>query len=177
MIDARHYAETESLRNGLDICIRASRPDDIERIIQAFHLLDPESVYMRFFGPKKEISSAEIQRFCETDFKSRVILLVTLMQNGQEIVIASGSYSRVGEDAAEVAFLVEEDFHRLGIAGLLLQHLGRIAVAAGVETFLAEVLPHNTAMLGLFKRCGWPMTSEFSDGTVHIALALKNQDA
>ncbi|HSG23214.1 MAG TPA: GNAT family N-acetyltransferase [Azonexus sp.] len=174
MIDARHYAETESLRNGLNICVRASRPDDSERIVDAFRLLDPESVYLRFFGPKKEISPAELQRICEPDFENRVILLCTIMQDGREIVIASGTYVRVGEDAAEVAFIVEEDFHRLGIAGRLIKHLGRIALAAGIKTFLAEVLPHNTAMLGVFKRCGWPMTSEVSDGTVHLTLELKS---
>jgi GNAT superfamily N-acetyltransferase len=174
MIDARQYAETESLRNGLNICVRASRPDDVERVIEAFNLLEPESIYLRFFGPKKGFSPADIQRFCEADFQSRVILLCTLMQGDREIVIASGTYARVGEDAAEVAFIVEEDYHRLGIAGRLLKHLGRIAVAAGVKTFLAEVLPHNNAMLGVFKRCGWPMTSETSDGTVHLSLTLKS---
>jgi GNAT superfamily N-acetyltransferase len=174
MIDARQYAETESLRNGLNICVRASRPDDVERVIEAFNLLEPESIYLRFFGPKKGFLPADIQRFCETDFQSRVILLCTLMQDDHEIVIASGTYARVGEDAAEVAFIVEEDYHRLGIAGRLLKHLGNIAVAAGVKIFLAEVLPHNNAMLGVFKRCGWPMTSETSDGTVHLSLTLKS---
>jgi GNAT superfamily N-acetyltransferase len=174
MINARQYAETESLRNGLNICVRASRPDDVERVIEAFNLLEPESVYLRFFGPKKGFSPADIQRFCEADFQSRVILLCTLKQGDREIVIASGTYARVGEDAAEVAFIVEEDYHRLGIAGRLLKHLGRIAVAGGVKTFLAEVLPHNGAMLGVFKRCGWPMTSETSDGTVHLSLTLKS---
>lgn len=174
MRDIRQYAETESLRNGLEICIRASRPDDSERIVEAFHQLNPESVYLRFFGPKKEISPAELQRFRETDFDRRVILLATLIQEDREIVIASASYVRVGEDSAEVAFLVEEDFHRLGIAGRLLKHLGRIAVGAGIKTFIAEVLPHNSAMLGVFKRSGWPMTSEVSDGTVHLSLTLQD---
>lgn len=174
MLDIRQYTATETLKNGLNICIRASRPDDSDRIVEAFHQLNPESVYLRFFSPKKEISEAELQRFRETDFDRRVILLGTIVQKGREIVIASASYVRVDEDSAEVAFLIEEDFHRLGIAGLLLKHLGRIAVGAGIKTFIAEVLPHNTAMLGVFKRSGWPMTSEVSDGTVHLSLALKS---
>ena len=177
MIDARHYAATESLRNGLSICIRASRPDDVERVVDAFHQLAPESVYLRFFSAKKEFSQAELQRFCETDFDSMVRLLCTIMRDDREMVIATAMYARVGENAAEVAFIVEEDFHRLGIAGRLLKHLGRIAVAAGIKTFVAEVLPQNTAMLGVFKRCGWPMTSAVSGGAVHLSLALQSQDA
>jgi len=172
MIDARHYAITEILRNDLEICIRAARPDDDERVVEAFKELEAESVYLRFFGPKKEISPAELQRFRDTDFDRRVILLCTTRCDGKEIVIASGTYVRVGEDAAEVAFIVEEDYHRLGIAGRMLKHLGEIAGAAGVRTFVAEVLPHNKAMLGVFKRAGWPMTSHVEDGTVHLSLSL-----
>ena len=176
MINARQYNEIESLKNGLEVCIRASNPNDIERVIEAFNLLEPESIYLRYFGTKKGFSPAEIKRFCDTDFESRVILLCTLMQDDREIVIAVGTFARVEEDAAEVAFTVEEDFHRLGIARLLLKHLGVIAVAAGVKTFIAEVLPHNTSMLSVFKRCGWPMTAKISDGTVHVTLALKSGD-
>lgn len=173
MIDARQYCATETLRTGLDICVRAAHPDDAGLLIEAFHKLAPESIYLRFFGPKKEISPSDIQRFQHADFVSRVVLICTIQEDGREVAIASGTYVRVGEDAAEVAFIVEEDYHRLGIARRLLTHLGKIAANAGIKTFLAEVLPHNGAMLGVFARCGWPMTSHTEDGTVHITLTLK----
>ena len=34
MIDARHYAVRDTLRNGLEVLIRALRPDDGERIAE-----------------------------------------------------------------------------------------------------------------------------------------------
>lgn len=172
MINASQYAEKETLRNGLEVCFRASRPEDIGRIVDAFKGLDADSIYLRFFAPKKEISAAEIKRFQETDFIHRVILLCTLQRDDKEIVIASGSYVRDGEGAAEVAFIVEEDFHRLGIAGRLMKHLGKIATAAGIKRFTAEVLPRNDAMLQVFGRCGWPMTTKTAEGTVHVTLDL-----
>ena len=46
MLDARQYIAKETLRNGLEVCIRAARPDDLERVIEAFHGLDPQSVYL-----------------------------------------------------------------------------------------------------------------------------------
>ncbi|MFA7292863.1 MAG: GNAT family N-acetyltransferase [Rhodocyclaceae bacterium] len=172
MTDARNYCITETLRNGLETCIRAARPDDTDRVIEAFHKLAPDSVYLRFFGPKKDFSPADIKNFQEADFVTRVILLCTTQEAGREIVIASGTYVRVGENNAEIAFIVEEDFHGLGIARRLLTYLGKIATAAGITTFVAEVLPHNKSMLGVFGRCGWPMRSHTADGTVHIALEL-----
>ena len=92
MINASQYAETETLRNGLEVCFRASRPDDIERIVDAFKELDADSIYLRFFGPKKEISPAEIKRSQETDFINRVILLCTTVHDEKAIIIASGTY-------------------------------------------------------------------------------------
>jgi GNAT superfamily N-acetyltransferase len=89
-------------------------------------------------------------------------------------VIASATYVRVGEDTAEIAFVVEEDYHRLGIAGKLLRHLERIAKACGIRTFVAEVLPHNRGMLGVFERSGWPTAAKNADGTVHVTLALND---
>jgi GNAT superfamily N-acetyltransferase len=172
MINTSQYAETEALRNGLEVCFRASRPDDVERIVDAFKELDPDSIYLRFFGPKKEISASEIKRLQEVDFINRVVLLCTMRCDDKEIIIAFGNYACDGEGAAEVAFIVEEDFHRLGIAGRMMTHLGRIAVAAGIKSFVAEVLPRNAGMLNVFARCGWPMTTKTSDGTVHVRLDL-----
>lgn len=172
MIDARNYRVTETLRNGFDICIRSSRPDDTERLVEAFHKLEAETIHMRFFGPKKELSASDLQRFREADFRTRVILLGTLSREDGEIVIALGSYARFDDSAAEIAFVVEEDYHGLGIARLLLNHLATIAIDAGVRTFIAEALSHNVAMLSVFERCGWPMTVQTSDGIAHIKLQL-----
>lgn len=173
MKDASRYAVNEVLRNGLEVCIRASRSDDWDRVVAAFHELEKESVYSRFFGHKKELTETEARNFRETDFINQVRLLCTVVRDQQEIVIGVASYARVGDAAAEIAFVVEEDYHGLGIARRLLSHLGRIAVEAGIREFIAEVLPSNIAMLSVFGRCGWPMKSQISDGAVHVSLALE----
>lgn len=171
--DARQYREGELLRNGLEVLFRAARPEDAERVVEAFEKLEADSIYMRFFGPKKGFSEEEIQRFRETDFDTRVILLCTTERDGREIVIGSGTYIRTSEDSAEAAFAVEEDYQRLGISRRLLAHLGRIGRAKGLKTFTAEVLPYNSPMLGLFRTCGWPMQSKTAEGVVHVTLDLE----
>ena len=172
MIDARHYRARESLRDGREVLVRALRPDDGERIAEAFAKLDAESIYTRFFGPKTGLTATDYQTIREMDFDTRVALLVTIQEGGREVVIASGSYSRFAPDAAEVAFLVEEDFHGQGLAGCILRHLGLIARARGIVRFEAEVLGHNKAMRRVFERCGWPMTTRSEDGSVHVTLDL-----
>lgn len=172
-MNAQQYYAKETLRNGLEVVIRAARSDDAERMIEAFKKLEAESIYKRFFGPKKEITEAELQRFREIDFDTRVTLLCTIEHHGREIVIASGTYARISEDTAEVAFIVEEDYQRLGISKRLLIHLGKISLSKGIKTFTAEVLPHNSAMLGVLQSCGWPMKSSVVEGIVHVTLDLE----
>jgi RimJ/RimL family protein N-acetyltransferase len=171
-MNARKYYEKEILRNGLEVAIRAAHPEDADRMLEAFNELDADSVYTRFFAPKKEFTEAELRRFREMDFDTRVTLICTVERNGQEIVIASGTYARLSEDSAEVAFVVEEDYQRLGISKRLLTHLREIALASGLKSFSAEVLPYNSAMLGVFQSCGWPMKARSFDGTVHVTIDL-----
>lgn len=172
MLDARKYLASETLRNGLAIRIRALRPDDGERIVEAFNKLEPETIYTRFFRYKKEVSEADLRLIRELDFETRVVLVATLIENGREIVIASSSYSVYKDTTAELAFVVEEDYQGLGIARRLLRHLGKIAREQGITTFTAEVLFQNVAMLKVFKSSDWPMTSTTEDGSVLISLAL-----
>ena len=172
MIDARSYCVGETLRNGMEVCIRALHSDDGGRMAEAFRNLDPESIYTRFFSFKDGLSEADHRLIREMDFDNRVALIVTRMVEGREVVIASSSYSRCGNGVAEIAFIVEEDFHGLGIARRLLAHLGRIAREREISFFIAEVLVTNAAMLKVFSGVGWPMQRRVADGTVHVMLSL-----
>ena len=172
MLDARNYQASETLRNGLTIRIRALRPDDCDRIVEAFNKLEPETIYTRFFRYKKEVTEADLKMIAEMDFDRRIALVATLIENGREVVIASSSYSVYADATAELAFTVEEDYQGLGIARHLLRHLGKIARDRGITTFTAEVLHQNVAMLKVFKASGWPMKSTADDGSVLVSLAL-----
>ena len=172
MIDARHYTARETLRNGLEIRIRALRPDDDERMAEAFSKLEKDSIYTRFFGYKQELNDADYRLIRELDFTTRVVLIATLIENGREIIIASSSYALCGADSAEIAFIVEEDYHGLGIARRLLKHLGKIACQQGLKTFQADVLTQNAAMLKVFAACGWPLQKHIADDAVQVTMTL-----
>jgi RimJ/RimL family protein N-acetyltransferase len=172
MIDARHYSVHETLKTGVQVQIRALHPDDGGRMDEAFRKLEQESIRLRFFGAKSGLTEQEHRLIRELDFDCRVALVVTLMERDEEIIIATGSYSRVNKDAAEVAFIVEEDYHGQGVAHHLLWHLGLIARERGIARFEAEVLPHNLAMRRVFASSGWPMTSQRVDDVIHIVLDL-----
>ena len=169
------FAVTEILKNGVTVSIRAIRPADQAGIVEAFGKLDPESVYTRFFQFKPSLSAQELKAASEVDFQNVVALVVTTKFGGREMIIG-GRYMTLDPSRtthrAEVAFLVEEDYHGQGLAGRLLKHLAHLARELGVRQFEADVLPQNQAMLAVFARSGLPMEQRSEDGFIHVTLSL-----
>ena len=141
--------------------IRAIRPDDRQRIIDAFRKLEPETIYTRFFSAKKQLSEDDLGRIDASDFVHAVALVATIGEGADETIIGGGAYTvldRPGEPpTAEVSFTIEEDYHGQGLSGLFMRLLTQIGRERGIRRFEAEVLAGNTPMLKVFQRSGLPM--------------------
>lgn len=170
------FEQTAPLRDGRTVTIRLMRPDDKQRLIDAFAKLDRQSIYTRFFGYRKELPQGPLDHIDRIDLVRLAALVVTLGTGEDETVIGSASYvadtAADGVREAEVAFTIEEDFQRQGLAGRLLAVLADIARRHGITRFKAEVLAGNAAMLAVFQRGGWPMRSRRSGETVQLTLEL-----
>jgi len=178
--DIKKYRVTEQLRDQRSITVRAIRPDDKDLLREAFKELDEESIYTRFFGPKKELTEKELAWATEVDFIRDIALVVCIQEGDRERIIGGGRYlgTAKGSDlptTAEIAFMVEEDYHGLGIASILLKHLVLIGKEQGVSRFEAEVLPQNKAMLRVFHRSGLPVTTVPSGDSIHITIHLDKE--
>ena len=174
----RDFSRRFVLRNGTPVLIRAIRPDDADRVRVAFHKLDAESVYTRFFSHKKELSTEELDRLGGADFVHAVVLVAAIGSGADESLIGGGSYYvRDAADSApqaEIAFTVEEDYRGQGLSRQLLALMAEIARGQGIARFEAEVLAGNAAMLSVFQHSGLPMTTTHEDGVVHVVLDLAN---
>lgn len=172
------YHVAEQLRDGRSITIRAIRPDDKKRLLEAFRGLEESTIRSRFFGPRKSPSAQELAWATEIDFVHHAALVASLEDRANERIIGVGRYVRVESASsplvAEVAFVVEEDFQGQGIASILLRHLAAIAHSAGVAALEADVLPANAAMLRVFERSGLPITVKRSTDSVHVKLDLSS---
>ena len=170
------YLVSETLRNGLAVTIRALRAADREKVATAIRELDRDSIYMRLFSYRNLLTEAALDRVMHFDPDREVVLIVTRGAGAGEVVIGSGRYivqpASAGVRSAEVAFMVEEDYHGLGIASRLLQHLAEVARSQGIGTFDATVLAENKAMLSVFARSGLPMRKRNEGGEVCVTLTL-----
>ena len=176
MIDAGHYVAVETLKGGLAATVRALRPDDRERVARAIRGLDRQSIYYRLFSYRKELTEAALDRIMRFDPHHEVTLLMTVGEDEGETIVGSARYVMTAPATAEVAFMVEEDYHGRGIASLLLRHLAGVARANGISSFEADVLADNKAMRAVFARTGWPMQTRREGDAVHVRMTLPATD-
>jgi GNAT superfamily N-acetyltransferase len=176
MIDPAAFSVCATLRSGLAVTFRALRRDDRERVAAFVRGLDRESIYLRLFSYRNELTEAGLDRIMRFDPGREVVLVVTTGNGAQEKIIGSGRYvvgtGEAGERTAEVAFMVEEDYHGLGIASRILRHLAAIARERGIAEFSAEVLAENRTMLAVFAKSGLAMRTRRESGVAHVTLTL-----
>ena len=178
MADPRDLHVAATLRNGKPVTIRHVRPDDRDRFARAFRSLERESVYTRFFRYIAEQTEAQLTRATQPDPAREVALVVTTGAGDDEAIIAGGRYivqDVGGRRTAEIAFMVEEDYQGLGLAGRILRHLVEIGRQQQVACFEAEVLSGNASMLRVFARSGLPMKQRREGDVVHIELSLSDK--
>ena len=168
--DPAHYSAEEVLRDGGSIHVRAIRPDDRERLLRHFKELSEDSRYHRFFGVKRSLSEEELTRLTQLDFVNHVGLVATLRHDAEERFIGDARYVRGADPSrAEVAFAVVDEHQGRGIATVLLEHLGRIARAAGISEFEADVLGDNNRTLEVFGKSGFRVKRASAAGVIHLA--------
>jgi RimJ/RimL family protein N-acetyltransferase len=175
VIDLGNYSVRDKLKDGTEVTVRAIRRDDGRAILKAFSQLDANSVYRRFFSPKKELSDAELKQLTDVDFQRVTALVATTQQDSVEVLLGGGRFAIEEGDnpqSAELAFLTSQAYRRRGIASLLLRHLKLLAQEAGLSRLDADVLAENQAMLNVFRRSGMPMTQRREGIVVHVTLSL-----
>jgi RimJ/RimL family protein N-acetyltransferase len=166
------YCAVETLRNGRQVTIRALRPDDRDDFVAAAGRVSADSLHRRFFTVKRAFSENEISFFVNVDFVDHVALVAVLSEDSRPTIVGGTRYVIVTPGTAEVAFAILDQYQRQGIGTVLMRHLGKIALDAGLSELTAEVLPENTAMLKVFGDSGFALATKADPGVVHVTLRL-----
>ncbi|MBA3733772.1 MAG: GNAT family N-acetyltransferase [Actinobacteria bacterium] len=157
------------LRDGWTMRLRPPESADAPALLDFFRSLSDQSLYTRFHGHPSV--DAELGKpVLGPDWIERGALVGTK----ESKIVALASYVRLRDArTAEVAFAVADELQGRGIATRLLERLGSLATATGVEEFVADVLPGNAAMLRVFSEAGFESSRVLDEGTVEVRLALE----
>ncbi|MGA8297197.1 MAG: GNAT family N-acetyltransferase [Acidimicrobiales bacterium] len=157
------------LIDGRAVHIRPVRPPDGPSVQRFYGSLSKESLRLRFFGSVSEISPRELERTVNVDYAGRMALVAFV--RGEMVGIAR--YDVTDDSSiAEVAFVVADEFQGHGVGTLLLESLTAYARERGITQFVAETLPENAPMIGVFEDAGLREASRFRDGAIWVRLDL-----
>jgi len=172
MAEAAAYSHAEVLRDGRRMEVRALRPDDRAGLLAAVGRVAAPSLYRRFLGAKHGFTEQEVAFFSDVDFVNHVALVAVMPEHGRETIVGGARYIVAEPGQAEVAFTVVDDYQGLGIGAALMSHLAAIARAAGIRELIADVLSDNAAMLAVFKKSGFPLSTKRESGVLHVTIQL-----
>jgi acetate---CoA ligase (ADP-forming) len=160
------------LRDGRTLRLRPPRRQDADGLLAFFRGLSEQSLYRRYHG-FPQVGEQLVEPLLEPDWNERGALLATLAEDDRESVVAVANYVRLRDPAlAEAAFAVADAHQRRGIGTRLLEQLAERAGAVGIETFMAEVLPGNQSMLGVFEAVGFELTRELQGGELEVRFPI-----
>lgn len=171
------YQSSEKLLDGRILNLRPIRPSDKIELEAGFEQLSKQSRYFRFFQHKKYLTDKELQYLTEIDFVNHVALVASVLEKESQVPVGIGRYIVIDDNkatvkTAEIAFAVEDSYHGLGVATILLKHLSAIARDNDIEYFRADVLANNYKMLEVFDNCGLSLEKRLQGIMLEVMLRL-----
>jgi len=167
-----HWEADVLLKDGRVAQLRPILAADAERLVEFYSRVSEQSKYFRFFAPYPTLSDKDVTRFTTVDNDRRVAFVVTL----HSTIIGVGRYDAVGDDEAEVAFLVEDAHQGRGVGQLLLEHLAQAGRERGIRTFVADVLPTNSRMQQIFREMGYQVEGMVDGGVTRLTFRIEPTD-
>ena len=160
-----HRAGDVVLRDGSTVHIRAARVEDDKRLLALFQSLSEESRWLRFYSLMKGSAlAAEARREATLDHSFGLVAL----SGPEERIVGHAFYASLDEHRAEVAFTIADDYQGRGLGTLLLGQLAEVAATNDIQTFEAEVVAANHAMIRVFRESGFHIEVAPRAGQLHV---------
>ncbi len=157
----------ETLRDGTEIFFRPVKPNDEPALAEMLYSLSDDSVRKRYMTHTIRFPHKDVQQLTNIDYRNELAIVGTVPGvSGEEIVGIAQYFLDPKTQAAEVAFIVQDEWQQKGMGTFMLNYLTQIAKQRGVKRFYAKVLPANKAMLAVFYNSGYKVNTEF-DGEVY----------
>jgi RimJ/RimL family protein N-acetyltransferase len=161
------------LRDGSSVQIRPIEPEDRESLRAGFDRLSERTRYLRFQAPLPNLSEQQLAYLTDVDHHNHEALVALDPEHDEGVGVAR--FVRVGDDVAECAIVVADDWQGRGLGTVLLDRLAERAREEDIARFTALVLAENADALRLLERLG--ETEKRSLGPqVELDIALPEED-
>jgi acetyltransferase len=172
------YVSSWTMRDGTQVTLRPIRPEDEPLMIRFHETLSDRTVYMRYFcslSLARRTAHERLVRICFTDYKREIVLVADCKdpKTGERQILGVGRLNKLqGDQEAEIAVLVSDEYQHKGLGTELVRRLIGIAREGGVHRLVAEMLRDNLAIQGVLGRLGFRLRLVNDPGSVQAILDL-----
>ena len=154
------------------IFVRPVRPDDDELFRDFAKGVSDEDARLRFFGPKKELSDADLDRLVHIDY-ARAMGFVAIRESTREMVGVVRLHAEPNRESREFAIIVRSDFKGHGLGWMLMRLMIEYARSVGLRVIEGRTLHENKAMLKMCQEFGFELLMDPDDpGVTIVRLSL-----
>jgi acyl-CoA hydrolase/GNAT superfamily N-acetyltransferase len=166
----------KTLNDGTEIFFRPVKPTDEAALSEMLYSLSPSSIRTRYMTQTMTFPHKDLQQITNVDYSQNLAIVGTVPAVAGEQIVGIAQYFLDPKTcAAEVAFLVQDEWQQKGMGTILLEYLTEIAKRRGVKSFYAKVLPTNKPMLTVFYNSGYKVNTEFDGEVYNIKYDLEKQ--
>ena len=162
----------ELLTDGRAACVRPMTHADRSAVTAMYAGTSAANLYTRFFTSGRGAVTSHLDHLFAPLDPPQVFLVEVA---GRLLGVAD--VEPCDEITSEVAFLVADDAHGLGVATLLLERIADEARAAGVQWLVADVLAINHPMMAVFTDAGFAIDLHSSHGEVSVRMSTASSAA
>jgi len=142
------------LRDGTELHLRPVLPGDNERTLHGPVQFSSDTFYRRFQTSRTPTPALMAYLF-EVDYVDHFVWVLTDGKAVDAPIVADARYVRDDtQTAAEIAFIVGDDYQGRGIGSFLMEAIVVAARSEGIRRFTARVLADNLPMRSILNRYG-----------------------
>jgi GNAT superfamily N-acetyltransferase len=168
----RGNVQTVMLTDGRAASVRPMQRTDRSAVSSLYARTSAANLYTRFFTSGRGVIASHLDHLFDPLDPPQVYVAETA---GRLIGVAD--VEPCDEITWEVAFLVADDAHGLGVATLLLERIADEARLAGVPWLVADVLAVNHPMMSVFTDAGFAIDLHTDHGEVAVRMSTASSPA
>ncbi|MHB8599544.1 MAG: bifunctional acetate--CoA ligase family protein/GNAT family N-acetyltransferase [Ktedonobacteraceae bacterium] len=155
------YAQPWTMLDSTPVTLRPIRPEDEPLMVKFHKTLSDRSVYFRWLhmlGLSQRIAHEQLIQMCFIDYDREMALVADYHnpQTEQNEIIGVGRLIKAhGENEAEFAILVTDQFQRKGLGTELLRRLIQFGHDEKLQRLTGSILTENQGMQGVCKKLGF----------------------
>ena len=155
---ATHLDQRRTLADGRRVTIRPVQPGDEAAERRFFGRLSCETRRLRFMKFVGALNEQLVHRFTHVDYHRQMAFVCEATIDGRNELVGEARYAANNGRSCEFSVVIADDWHKSGIAGLLMNALMRYARASGFETMEGMVLRDNRTMVRFVRALGFEVT-------------------